>query len=441
MSQAQHPWRRLRVWMASGVALSLGTSLWAQAPEPERLPPPVGAAAAPAAQPPTLTLIDCLRLACERQPALAAERSSVAAAHTQVRALQQLGAAAKVTNPDLPIRRQQACLGVEIAEARLKQAEQDLGYNVMRLYFTVQYARSQKKIAEEIVESFGTYQKQVSEAVKDGKGPKEWTSSTVDKLTVYLRMAESKRIEAERGVERAQGALKELLGGGEDFPFLIPDEPLPEPKPKVMREEIIGLALSRRGEIIQTSRGAEVFDLEVAAQGKTLLPGKVSTFAAGGDIHATPVPLGTTYGEYRPSAVGPEMPTMLAGSRCSRMDRARDFASRASAVAQKTHNLIVLDAEDTYQRYLTARDQTAALRDAAKSGAQLAEDTRADFRGAQKVKIEDVLTNEVLSAQARTQFNEALLNYVIALASLERVTAGGFCAGFAEAIAKPPEGK
>ena len=55
------------------------------------------------------------------------------------------------------------------------------------------------------------------------------------------------------------------------------------------------------------------------------------------------------------------------------------------------------------------------------------------------MKIEDVLGNEVLSAQVRTQFNEALLSYVISLASLERVTAGGFCAGFAEALAKMPE--
>jgi outer membrane protein TolC len=437
MSKAQQPWRRFRVWMASGVALTLAAPLWGQAPEPEKLPAPVGADVA-AAQAPVLTLIDCLRIACERQPSLAAQRSSVAAAHTQVRALNQLGVAAQLTNHDLPIRRQQACLGVEIAEANLKQAEQDVGYNVMRLYFTIQYAQGQKKIAEEIVESFGTYQKQVSQAVKDGKGPKEWTSSTVDKLTVYLRLAESRRVDAERGVERAKAALKELLGGGEDFPFLIPDDSLPEPQPEVKRGDIIALAVSRRGEIIQTSRAAEVFDLEVAAQGKHRLPGQVPTFAAGGDIHAQPVPMGNTYGEYRPAAVGPEMPTTLVGSRCSRMERARDFASRAASVAQKTHNLIVLDAEDTYQRYLEAKDKVAALRDAAKAGSQLAEDTRADFRGAQKVKIEDVLGNEVLSAQARTQFNEALLGYVISLASLERVTTGGFCAGFAEALVKKP---
>ena len=60
---------------------------------------------------------------------------------------------------------------------------------------------------------------------------------------------------------------------------------------------------------------------------------------------------------------------------------------------------------------------------------RLAANTREDFRSDQKVKIEDVLTNEVLAGQARSSANEALYQNVLALAALERVTAGGFPSG------------
>ena len=46
------------------------------------------------------------------------------------------------------------------------------------------------------------------------------------------------------------------------------------------------------------------------------------------------------------------------------------------------------------------------------------------------MKIEDILTNEALAAQAAATYNEALYQLVVALADLQRVTAGGFDSGF-----------
>jgi hypothetical protein len=65
------------------------------------------------------------------------------------------------------------------------------------------------------------------------------------------------------------------------------------------------------------------------------------------DIHARPIPQGTRNTEYRPDAVGPEMPPSLAGHRQDRMARAGEFNARA-AVVDKTRNLIVLEAENSF---------------------------------------------------------------------------------------------
>src|SRR5207245_5656575 len=125
------------------------------------------------------------------------------------------------------------------------------------------------------------------------------------------------------------------------------------------------------------------------------------------------VPQGMSDGEYRPGALAPEMPPTLVGRRRDRMDRARDFSDRADAVVDKTSNLIVREAEDAYLRWEEMARKVTATRDGADAGTRLARNTREDFRAEQKVKIEDVLTNEVLAGQARSAYNEAHYQYLL----------------------------
>ena len=80
-------------------------------------PPP----AAPA-PPPRLTLPDCLRIAAEQQPALAGHRASLAAAEDGSQALQNLPRlTTRLFAKDIPVRKEQACLGIEIAAANPHQ--------------------------------------------------------------------------------------------------------------------------------------------------------------------------------------------------------------------------------------------------------------------------------------------------------------------------------
>lgn len=377
---------------------------------------------------PSFTLADCMRIAIEQQPALAAQRASLAAAQDGYRGLQEL-CVPVILARDLPIRRKQACLGVTIAYAGLCQAEWETVYAVTRTYFGVVYSRQQLRVADDLVNSLRFYEERVRDLVNKGESPKEWTTSTVDKITIYLQLADVRKAEALRGIDRANAALREAMGVGPETAVEVTEQTLPVPNANPKREEIVAMALARRGELVQAVTAAEVTDLEIAAQGKTFRP-TAATFASGADLHARPVPQGIINREYRPGATGLEMPPNLAGTRSARMDRARDFSARAMAVIDKTRNLIALEAEDMFYKWEEGSRKVPQSQTAEQAGNRLAKNTREDFRAAQRVKIEDILTNEALAAQAAATYNEALYQLVVALADLQRVTAGGFDAGF-----------
>src|SRR5207302_5155956 len=120
----------------------------------------------------------------------------------------------------------------------------------------------------------------------------------------------------------------------------------PSPNLMIDRCEIVAMALARRPELVQATTFAEVTNLEIDAQGTKLIRPTVPTFGTGSDIHSRPVPQGISNNEYRPGAVGPEMPVTMIGHRSLRMERTRDLYGRALAVADKTRGLIALEAED-----------------------------------------------------------------------------------------------
>ncbi len=437
MGRSPRSWQLLRGRIWTALIASYLVPIATLALAADTLPPPtepVAALAPPPAQP--LHLADCLQIALEQQPALAAQRASLAAAQTQYRGLLKLPTIPLLAR-DLPIRRKQACMGVSVASATLDQAQWETMYAVSRTYFGVLYARAQQKVAADVVLNLKFYQERVSEIVKTGKS-REWTTSTVDKITIYLRLAETRQGEATRGLERATAALREAMGVPPETPVHIAEGPLPSPpKLEIDRDQIVAMALARRGEMAEAGLAARIIELEVCAQGLTCLP-TAKTFAAVVDIHAHPVPQGTSNGEYRPGATSLEMPTLFAGPRSYRVERARDLSARAAAVVDKTRNLVALDAEDAYSKWEEAARRVPQTREAAEAGRRLSKDTEADFRGAQKVRIDDILTNVVLAAQGQAAYNEALYTQAIALAGLQRVTAGGFDAGFGQPVPHRP---
>jgi outer membrane protein TolC len=182
---------------------------------------------------------------------------------------------------------------------------------------------------------------------------------------------------------------------------------------------------------------AQIVCLEIDAQA-TSLRKRMETFAAGADIHARQVPQTIRNAEYRPGGVPPEMPTLLAGPRPLRIQHARSLYAHAVSVVEVTRNLIALEAEDAFLRWQQASRQAELAREAAETAEKQADDLSKDFAARAKVTVEAVVNAAVTAAQARAQYNEFLHRKILALADLERITAGAFCAGLLEA---PTPGK
>jgi hypothetical protein len=443
-------WQRYRRRILSGLVgpalLGLGNPLAVQA-EHAVPAPPLAETSAPAHPLLVLDLAACRKLALEKQPGLAAYRASLAAAQAKCQSLDSLRVPVCL-RPDLPIRRHQAAQALLAAQAQLCQAEWDTRYAATRLYWTVVYAQVQGQFADSLPAPLTRLRdrvKRIGNPPNEGRPERpDVTPNRFKQLESLLHLVESQRADARWSGERARAALREAIGLCEG-PLQVGSGSLdfPPPAEPVCREQIVSLALARRGEITQAAVGVEVTGLEVQAQGKSH-KATFPTFASGSDLHAQPVPLTEADGFYRPGGVALEMPANLVGPRCGRVDQAQAFSGRAVAVQDKVKQLIALQAEDAFCKYQIARQQSQELQQAARAAEEASSEVTAEFEKHNRVErnAEHNLRDEVLpmlteviqarmqTVQLRAQANEARLRLVLALAELERVTAGGFCPGF-----------
>lgn len=392
------------------------------------LPLTVSAADPPAiASPaPALDLASCRQIALEKQPALAAYRGSLAAAQAKAAALENLHVPT-ILRPDLPIRRKQACIGVGIQQAMYQQQEAETIYSVTRTYLSVLYAQEQTRLAKDLLKTLEDLQ----ETTKGLAGQKDTSVTLVqaDRVQALLEVARSRQQEASSGVERALAALREAMGVGCDFPLQVATHPLTAGPVDLTKEQVVCLALERRFEIVQTCSAAQVAALEIKAQGAAR--GRTAqTFAAGADIHAQPVPQGLRNGDYRPGGIGLDYPIQLVGSCAERVQQAQALGSRADAVCEKTRNLVTLEAQDVYYRYLDWANRAPRLAEAARLAEKRSDAISKLFEprvAKPRALLDEVLDASFMTTTLRVQANEADFRYLLILADLERVTAGGFC--------------
>jgi outer membrane protein TolC len=408
-----------RIWLGVVALVMAVGSARAQNPAPANLPP---VDAAPTDIRAT-TLDECISIALGRQPALAAARASLAAAESGKRGLDSLTFGGIIA-PDLHIRKQQACLGVSIAAAGLTQAEWETRYAVVRTYWSVQYAQMQRNVIDSVIGKLDRAHKKAKDFVGAGDPNIKVTQIDVDNLALNLELAKAKRAEADVGMKKATAALREAMGIGLGEPLAIPVETLPTAVPSLNKDELVQYALANRPEMSQAVLAKEIADLEIRAQHWTFNP-SAKTFAAGADIHAKPIPQGVANGEYRPGATGPEMPTFLVGKRPERVQRASDYATRAQAVVDKTNNLIALEVEANYLKWLEAAEKIRNLQNTPDSAGKIADKVQARFNEG-NVSGEELLRAQTMEDLVRSQYTEALFNQVLGLAALERATAGGY---------------
>jgi len=388
------------------------------------LPGSLRAQVAPTETTGKMGLEDCVALSMSQQSSLTAAQASLAAAQSALTALNRMTFAG-LLSPDLPIRKQQACLGVQIAQAGVLQMEWETRYAVTRNYFSVIYAREQYKVVKNVVEKLDRAHKQAKDFEDAGEAGLKVTKIDVDNLYIQRQFYDSRLVEAELGVEKALAALREAIGLTQGQPLDIAEDKLPNLVENLDKDTLISQALAMRGEMAQVLAADQVTELEIRAQGR-LSSLKATTFAAGADLHAKPVPPGVANTEYRPWPLLPEMPPFLIGHKHDRVQRAIDFKDRADAVVVKTEGLIVLDVEATYFKWKEGAVKAKRLKSTLPAAEAVAKNVEARFYDKAKASGEDLIRARTQVNQAAVMYNEALYLHALGLAALERVTAGGY---------------
>ena len=378
---------------------------------------------------PEMTLGECIAVALERQPRLKAVKASAAATEAGYKALTNFGTASTIISPDLEIRKQQAKRGLMATSAEYQKLHNVVVEDATRLYYTAVYAKQQQQLAENVVLRLEFLVKVAEELLRTTKDAKDLEGFN----TLKLRMMQNGLLEARKlyitaavGRQKALAGLREVMGvDGRTFPFRIADTALPVMKQNVplTKDRVVELALERRPELVLAAAAVDAFRLEVYAQGRIPFKRVVPTLASGADIHAKEIPAPNRGADYRPGGILPEMPTQLVGSKFDRVCRAMAFATRAEAVYENARNLIVVEAEGTFFDFDLASEKLTL----SKQQFDLSKDLQQRARdAADSTKAKDQLVQaEVIAAKAQSEYVLAVNDYLLALAALERVTAGG----------------
>ncbi len=375
-----------------------------------------------------LRLGDCLRISEERQPSLVVARARLESAVSKLASLESLDGPVARMRHDLPIRREQARLGIDAARANLTRLQIENRYIVIRSYVSVLYARAQKKVLDAFIDDLKYIRERVS-GPSEKRDQQEWSVSPVDLVTINLRRTEARHAEAERGIALALAALREAMGLDLTVCFTIADEPIPQPVVRVSHEEILEAAATRRSEVVAANLASEATVLETDAQAARCRRGAVNTYAAASDLHANHVPQPIFGEEFRPGGIPLAMPDILVGPRDGRVATAQNFTVQAAAVAQKTRNLAILEAEEAFYLWQEWSQKVVLLGEAERIASRLGGELHEQFRGSLRRLVEALLPESLLATQIRTDYNEALFRQAISLAALERVTGGAFCSG------------
>jgi outer membrane protein TolC len=190
------------------------------------------------------------------------------------------------------------------------------------------------------------------------------------------------------------------------------------------QEQAIEMALARRPELTLAAAGVDVFRLEVYAQAKIPFKKSVPTLASGADIHARQIPQGSRDKEYRPEALVPEMPTQLVGSKYDRVCRAMAYSQRAEAVYEKARNLVILEAENGFLNLELASMKLVIAKQRNEDAKDLMDRVLENVDNLKSQKDQLVL-GYVTASEAQSDYVAAVYEYILALAAIERITAGG----------------
>ncbi len=372
-----------------------------------------------------LSLAECIAIGLERQPNLKAAQHSLAATELGRQALNNLRKGTALLSPDIPIRKQQADRGVAVACAEVQKVHNETVYDITRMYYTFIYARQQEQTATDVIAPLEVFKKFIEDILKSGVvDPKvKVTQFSLYAIQDVIFEVRKQRVAASSGQKASLQALKEAMGVDPSFDFVPKDTELPIMAGEITQESVVEMALCRRPELVQAAAGVDAFRLEIAAQDKIRTRQIVPTLGAGSDLHARSVPIAVRNGEYKPGALSPEMPTNLVGKRDDRVARATEYSLRQDALYEKTLNLVRLEAINSFLTWESTNERMKEAKARFDNARKQVEDARKAQAARQDPEF--VIRTEALAGKAQAEYVEAVYEHLKALATLERVTAGG----------------
>jgi outer membrane protein TolC len=118
------------------------------------------------------------------------------------------------------------------------------------------------------------------------------------------------------------------------------------------------------------------------------------------------------------------MPTQLVGSKYDRVCRAMAYSQRAEAVYEKARNLVILEAENGFLNLELASMKLVIAKQRNEDAKDLMDRVLENVDNLKSQKDQLVL-GYVTASEAQSDYVAAVYEYILALAAIERITAGG----------------
>ena len=376
-----------------------------------------------------ITLAEALELMNGNHPRIHAAEASLRGSEAGARGVQNLPLFAKLS-PDMKYRKQQSTLGIEVADAGLRQEIRDTSYGVARGYYLVIYSKQQRDLTEQMLDILGKNIKALELKMALKKAPED--EIKLQKLKLGYVEAKHKNALAATGYERAKALLREEVGGRNKIGLIEPMETefpsyslLGLLTPEFI-EEIIEKTAEVREEVIKSSKASQILALEVNAQRSARFNPKFRTFASGSDLHYIPIGVQGRGENFTPESITIEMPSSLIGKKNDRVARAQAFADRGAAVEESTKNLIRLEVRNAFQLLLETRTSFNELKKVEPELKKIItelHDSSFKFLNPDNAELFEKAGNML------GNYNRAKFITMDNLADLERITSGTFSVG------------
>ncbi len=314
--------------------------------------------------------------------------------------------------------------GVDVGRAREEVARTEAAFRVKRGFQALALAREMAQVIREGRD----YLDKARRHLDDLEAADDPSFDPVDrmKMRVYDASVLGRELQASRAAEVARAALRVVLG-------LDPDDPLdfevPSPKPVDLPQDtpladLVRRALESRPDLVVLRRGLQARQSEVAARRAAFFP---NLFVAGqfrygysnvAEPQSSPF-ANDPFNTYTAGgAVGLEMDLEI-GKKLGELREAEAELERLRAETREAEHAVRLEVEKLYREMQDARRMVAAQEDAvaAARGWVIA---KTDLYDNNLCDLNDVLAGLVQFFQARMDALQAIHDFNVAVASLER---------------------